>query len=357
MKGYAIALAERGHEVVIATTDRDGSSRLGPVDMIQDSRIPVVWERVHFPKFWAASIPLAHSLSQLIRDADIVHIHSLYLFPTLAASRIAYARNVPYVIRPHGSLTEYHLRRRYWKKAIYHRLAENVTLERAAAVHATSRQEAESLERLPFKFKAIRVVPIGVKIPTHFDRARRSANRCLTIGFLGRLAHKKRPWLLIETLAETPELRALVAGPDDEHTVRGLRSLSRGLGVSERVEFLGFVDGQEKEDFFRRIDVLVLPSMEENFGIAVPEALARGRPVLLTEGVAVASEVASAGAGWIVSPTPSALSQQLTSLRGDEALLERAGRAARKLAVESFSWNASGAALESLYETVLRSPK
>lgn len=350
VKGYASALADLGHEVVIATTDRDGRGRFDPSSVNSDSRVEVEWRRVHLPKAWAASAPLARYLYESIPAVDVVHIHSLYLFPTLAASRIARSKGVPYIIRPHGSLNEYHLHRRYWKKAAYLRLIEKTTLERAAAVHATSTQEVDNLRPLPYSLTTT-VVPVGVEIPDEYDAVVRG--NVLTAGFLGRLAGKKRPWLLVEALAEAPGVRAVVAGPDDEVTARELRRMARSLGVSNRIEFVGLVRGQAKEDFFREIDVLVLPSMDESFGIAVPEALARGRPTLLSAEVAVANNVLAAHAGWVVAPTAPALARQLSNLQSEPALVEKASARARKLAIDSFSWDVAGRQLERLYASVL----
>jgi glycosyltransferase involved in cell wall biosynthesis len=93
----------------------------------------------------------------------------------------------------------------------------------------------------------------------------------------------------------------------------------------------------------------VLPSSHENFGIAAAEALARGLPVLLTEGVAIARDVAAAGAGLVVPATADRLAEALARLAGDAAWTAAASPAAAALARREYSWPRTAERLGELY--------
>ncbi len=147
------ALAQCGHEVDLVTTALDG--RGGWHAGIRDSEVMhvpvdrplerdgyrITYCRPAWPGFWARSHSMIGFLRELIPRADAVHIHSLYLFPTLLASRLARLAGVPYVVRPHGTLDPYHRRRHRLRKFLYTTLFDRRTLRDAAAIHFTSEEE------------------------------------------------------------------------------------------------------------------------------------------------------------------------------------------------------------------------
>ena len=96
---------------------------------------------------WQAAPDLGKRLEKLIPAADIVEIHSLYLYHTWKASRLAAQHGVPYIVRPHGSLNIRDRRHHLIRKKIYELLIENKTLQFAAGLHCTSVGETMQLPR------------------------------------------------------------------------------------------------------------------------------------------------------------------------------------------------------------------
>src|SRR5437764_15309057 len=109
-----------------------------------------------------------------------------------------------------------------------------------------------------------------------------------------------------------PEARLVIAGNDEE-------SYTVTLPRAENVRFAGAVSGDAKEALLRDAAALVLPSISENFGNVVLEAMAASTPVVVTPEVGLARDVEAAGAGVVTSNEPAALAQALRALLADRA--------------------------------------
>ena len=358
----ARVLTARGHHVEILTTDVDGRQRL-QVPMARQ----VEWRgaattffRVHWPRPYAASTGLAAALRRRVREFDVVHVHSLYLFHTQAAGHYCRRLSTPYILRPHGVLDPYHRARHRWRKAVYTTLLERRSIAGAAGLHFTSTMEREHAEPLRLGVPGF-VVPLGVDAG-ELQRPRaaeqlfqwhpRLAGRVL-VTYVGRLARKKRLDLLVDAFAMVarahPDAHLVIAGPDDEREGSRLRAQLAQLGLSGRASLPGLVNRELKAALLQHSSVFVLPSEDENLGVSVVEAMAVGLPVVVTEGVAIHREIAGAGAGLIVPPAGPALSEALFRLLEDRAASTATGRNGRALAESVFDWNAIAPQLERMY--------
>jgi glycosyltransferase involved in cell wall biosynthesis len=250
--------------------------------------------------------------------------------------------------------------RRPWLKGLSMRLLEGPALRRAAAVHFTSQEEAAQARKLGIPFREA-IIPLAVEAalpasardPSVFAQLRGSP--CVL--FLSRLDAKKNIEGLLAAVAllkdEMPKLRLLIAGDGAPEYVRGLKARCVEMQISELVIWAGHVEGSMKSAAFAAADVFVLPSYSENFGIAAAEALAAGLPCVLGEGVAIAKEVAEAGAGLSVSTDPQSIADGLRRIMDDKNALERMGTNATRLAQERFSMQAMGTRLAQLYTDIL----
>jgi glycosyltransferase involved in cell wall biosynthesis len=135
--------------------------------------------------------------------------------------------------------------------------------------------------------------------------------------FLGRIHEKKGCDLLIETFAKVsmnePTLRLVMAGPGRPALVDHLKVLAKNRGISDRVIWPGMLQGEMKWGAFYSAEAFVLPSHQENFGIAVAEALGCGLPVLISEKVNIWREILLDNAGLADKDTQS----------GTDALIRR----------------------------------
>jgi glycosyltransferase involved in cell wall biosynthesis len=180
----------------------------------------------------------------------------------------------------------------------------------------------------------------------------------LRLLFLSRLHPKKGLPLVLEALAlararSDVQLSLTVAGGGDGAYVGELRALAARLGVADLVYWTGHVEGAAKSALLAGADLFVLPSAQENFGIAVAEAMAAGLPVLVSHEVALSAEVREAGAGAVVPREPAAIADAILHSARDLGARVHAGDAAVRLVRERFSWERCADGLEALYASVV----
>jgi glycosyltransferase involved in cell wall biosynthesis len=356
VRALARGLARRGVDVTVATTNAAGANALDvPLDepVIEDGVAYRYFART-VPGTWKFSWPMTRWLWAQAHAYDVVHVHALFSYATIPGCRAAAHVPVPYVLRPLGTLSEWSLRRRQWKKRPYYALFERSHLAMASAIHVTSDAEAEDVARLGYADRT-RVIPLGVDVDEQAVARPRSAggDRPLRLLFLSRLHEKKNvPLLLRAVAAARPTLRGIeltVAGDGDPAYRAKLDALARELGLSECVRFVGHVDGDAQRSAFADADCFILPSAHENFGLAVAEALGAGLPAIVTPGVALAPNVAGAGAGLVCQPNEGAVASAIAWAADHPGALIEMGERARWLARRELSWDTSCARLERLY--------
>ncbi|MEZ5855411.1 MAG: glycosyltransferase [Hyphomicrobiaceae bacterium] len=358
------ALVARGHEVHVYTTNVDGEG-VSQVPL----GIPVNRDGVHvwyFPTSLGRrlyrSAAMHAALAKTVSDFSVVHAHSVFLWPTLAASAAARRANVPFVVAPRGMLVADLIQRKSrLPKSLWIALFERRTLAKAAAVHVTSRLEADDLAKLGFRPRRVAIIPNGIALPdpagempdccetTRSDPRPVATSQAPTLLTLGRINWKKGLDKVIEAMPEIPMARLIIAGNDEEGYLASLKALVARNGLTDRVSFPGPVYGAEKWKLSAAADVFVMASRSENFGIAALEAMASGVPVIVAPGVGLAETVAQGEAGLVVEALPSAIASAARRLLDDPALRERMGRAGRRMAQQKFSWSAIAEATEKLY--------
>jgi len=278
--GLAKALVARGHRVDVFTTNVDGDRALDvatgtPVTV---DGVCVTYFPSPFPRlYWSPAMRAA--LSNSIGSYELLHVHSVYLWPGVAACAAARSAGIPYVISPRGMLVPELIRRKNrWMKTAWLRLMERRGFAQATAIHFTSRLEWEDAKRVGLPLPSPFVVPNGIDVETRPDVPRDER----TLLFLGRVSWKKGLEVVIEALPRLDGVRFVVVGNDEEGLTPRLRALAERLGVGDRVEFAGPVYGLAKREILARATLFVLLSRSENFGNAVLEALAMETPVVLS---------------------------------------------------------------------------
>ncbi len=357
--GLSKALAARGHQVTVFTTDVDTKGAVPVGQAVALDGVEVWYFPVTSPRRSYRSPRMGAALKQRIAEFDMVHLHSVFLWPTSVAAREAEDAGVPYLVAPRGMLVGDLLRRRgHWRKALWIRFVERRTLARAAGLHVTSDLEAEEARRLGLSLPRVFIVPNGIddpEPPSSTDALSAPVRSLLAGGpfllYLGRLSWKKGLDRLIPAMARVPETTLAVAGNDEEGIRPSLEALAREAGVAGRVVFLGPVDGADKAALLHRCIALVLPSYSENFGNSVLEAMAAGRPVVVTPEVGLAGVVRDERAGIVVDGDPALLGDALRALLTDpdrEAMGKRGAAAARNC----FGWAAVAAQMEEVYRVL-----
>lgn len=351
--GLCKALAARGHEVTVFTTDVDTDGAVPVSRAVRLDGVEVWYFPVSAPRRLYRSPAMGAALAERMRGFDLVHLHSVFLWPTSAAARAAERAGVPYLLAPRGMLVAGLLRRRgRWRKALWLRLVERRTIARAAGLHATSDLEAEEARRLGLPLPPVHVVANGIEIEPAPDGAAPAIPEPFLL-FLGRVSWKKGLDRLIPALSHIPGIPLAIAGNDEEGCQPKLERLAQEAGVAGRVRFLGEVHGEDKAALLHRAAALVLPSYSENFGNSALEAMAAGRPVVVTPEVGLAEVVRETGAGLVVDGDPAILGPALRDLLGDPHRMDEMGRRGAEEARQRFGWEAVAERMEAVYREVV----
>lgn len=364
------ALRECGIESEIVTTDDDGAGQR--MTGVQTGR-PILYRDVvthFFPRqteFYSASWPMLGWLRRNAAHYDIAHIHALFNFAPGAAAATAAATGIPYVVRPAGVLGTWgREHRRGWLKQGSLRCIEGPLLRRAAAVQFTSETERLEAQGLPLPSRQA-VIPLAVSLATADGEVRFNDDGGLGLAgklhqvpwllFLSRLDPKKGVERLLQAFALTrrvhPAAQLVIAGSGATRYEKELRDRCSLLGLDDCVHWTGFVDGQRKRWLLSHCTAFVLPSSSENFGIAAVEAMAAGRPVVVSEGVAVSEIVARWNAGAVTGLDPAAIAVALVATLAEPAAAELRGRRGREAVATELSPAAHGSRLASLYGDIL----
>jgi glycosyltransferase involved in cell wall biosynthesis len=363
----ALSLRPLGVDATILATDLPGAAVGRDRNPIAPEAVPngaaeldVRLFRVRPPARLAFSPGLARAASDLVGDADVVHIHSLYLFPQFAGWACARWSNTPYIVTLHGALDPWLRRHGRLRKAVADVVWQHRMLARSAELHVTTgteaRQTADVAPRVP---RAI--VPYGIDWArfqrpldcVEFRQRRLGGEEGPVVLNLGRMAAKKGLDVLIRAFAALgdtgPPPRLVLAGPDDEGLRPALERLAAELGVDERVTFTGMLHGDERLEALAAADVWALPSHTENFGIAVAEAMAAGRAVVISPGVSLAPDVEAADAGVVAVAEPQAFAGALAVLLADEERRRELGERARAFA-RRYDWERVAPEWKAMYE-------
>jgi glycosyltransferase involved in cell wall biosynthesis len=348
------ALAARGHDVHVFTTNVDGP---GISDVPLNGPVAIDGVKVRYFACGAGrrlyrSPAMGRALKAEVTEFQVLHLHSVFLWPTLAAARAARKARVPYVVAPRGMLVGDLIERKSKVlKTLWIRLFEHANLASAAAIHVTSELERTELENLGIPVGRVAVIPNGIDVPEWTEPSpETTAAPVPYILSLGRINWKKGLDRLIAAMNYVPGAELLIAGNDEENYQPRLEAMVRELGLSARVRFLGPVQDARKWSLIRSASVFAMPSYSENFGIAALEAMACGCPVVVTPEVGLASAIDRAGAGIAVSGEPEKLGAALAALISDPIRRARMGTAGAKLAAEEFSWPRIAEQTERLYQ-------
>ena len=323
---------------------------------------------------WCYSRRLLPWLTKNLHNYDAVIVHGLWLYHTYAIRKaIRETRNnlpkkqnaksnFKVFIMPHGMLDPYFQKApgrklKALRNLVYWKLLENKSINEADALFFTCEEEL-SLARQSFQpFAPLKeiVVGLGVEEPPFFEPAMTKAfiNKCPNLNghrymlFLSRIHEKKGVDLLIKAYStilaqrgtacdEIPKL--VIAGPglDDEYGERIAKMVNDDNVLKDFIFFPGMLTGDAKWGAFYGCQVFVLPSHQENFGIAIVESLACGKPVLISNKVNIWKEVITGGAGIVAEDseqgTLDLLERWLKKSTGDkQAMGEHAQKTYKKM--------------------------
>jgi glycosyltransferase involved in cell wall biosynthesis len=249
---------------------------------------------------------------------DVVVINGIWAYNCFGVWRALRGTGTPYFVYTHGMLDPWFKFRypfKHLKKSLFWPWAVFPVLRDAQAVLFTCDQE-RVLARESFWLYDCNEIVVSYGTPGVPDTTRDYAEIFLQARpelrpfrrfvFLGRVTPKKGPDIVLRALARLQQegswdartMRLVMAGPADGHYAAKLQKLARSLGVEESVVWTGMLLGEQKWGALQSAETFLLPSHQENFGIAVAEALSVGVPVLISKSVNIWDEIVADGAGF-----------------------------------------------------------
>jgi len=343
-------LVKYGTDVTIFTTNADIKKKLDvPINKeVNLDGIKIFYFSIDFFHRYKFSFDLIDAIKKKIKDFDIIHIHSLFQFPTLISSYYARKFNKPYIIRPLGQLDPFLLRRHRLRKLFDLYILERKNIEYANYLHFTTEEEEKLARKSGLKFSSF-VLPLGIDLENfknlpdwgEFRKKYPETKDKRIILFLGRISFKKGLDILIEAFYQLCKIREdihlVIAGPDDEGYGAKIKTLVKKRNILDKVTFTGMLLGKDKLSAFRDSDIFVLPSYSENFGLAVIEAMVCGLPVVISNKVNLYPYIQNREAGVVVEPEVFSLYNGLKKILDDSALSLKLKENARMLIWEKFS--------------------
>jgi poly(glycerol-phosphate) alpha-glucosyltransferase len=313
------------------------------------------------PARFRFSPQLLRRLSKIPHNgSSVVHLHGMWTYVSYAAGTLSKRRQCPLVLSPHGSLEPYALEISPRKKSLVSKLYERKNLIEASCACALSEQEKESIRSYGYGGR-IEIIRNGVgdvkacspeemagfksrhAVPTH--------SRILL--FLSRIARKKNLPMLLEAFAanlqKRPDWILIVAGADEGGHLREVQSLIRSLRIEASVRLVGALFGKDKACAFTAASIFVLPSHSEGLPVAVLEAMAHGKPVIVTDKWSLPVKT-SARFEWRVPAEKEAFEKALLEGMSSpaETLLEM-GACAKSIVDQHFSWDTVAQQARALY--------
>ena len=265
------------------------------------------------------TIRLEHWLHAHAHEYDAVIVNGLWQYIGFATWRTLAVGKTPYFVFTHGMLDPWFKHTyplKHLKKWLYWPWAEYRVLRDARRVIFTCEEE-RLLARESFGLYKVKeaVTCYGTSSPpTNADALRErfyaaypNLRGCRLLLFLSRIHEKKGCDLLLDAFAQIaamdPRLHLIIAGPDQQGWVPKLQAQATCLSIAERITWPGMMQGDVKWGAFYAAEVFCLPSHQENFGIVVAEALACGKPVLISNKVNIWREIEEDEAGFVDSDT------------------------------------------------------
>lgn len=310
------------------------------------------------------SFGYAPDMANKLREAqiDLLHVHGLWMYPSLASLRWAQKWKKPYIITTHGMLDSWAVRRSRWRKYIAAKLYERHHLNQASCLHALCGSELRSIRTYGLQ-NPVCVLPFGVDIPEPSSIVRDGGKQERTILFLGRLHPKKNLVRLLQAWQKVHRAKSgresgwvlTIAGWDQGGHERNLRILSGELGLEATVRFVGPKFGADKAALLSEADAFVLPSVSEGLPISVLEAWSYGLPVLMTPECNIPEGFQTEAAISMKADVESITHglTELLAMSEDERICM--GIRGRQLVQKSFSWTAYTTQMHAVYLWLLGS--
>lgn len=280
-------------------------------------------------------------------DPDIIHVHYI------STNILWYCGVKNLFVSPWGSdiIDDYSVET---KRTFYNRFV----FRQAQVITATSPFLADVTRR--YTDKEVHVVPFGVDCQVFHPTERINMTSAVTLGFVKYLRVKYGPEYLIRAMEmivrQYPQTRLLMAGSGELRSQ--LQELTRQLNLTPNISFLGAVEHRQVPELLKNVDIFVMPSIREEFGVVAVEAQAMEIPVVATKVGGIPEVVLDGETGILIEPGNSEqLAQAILTLIENPALRRQMGEQGRKHVLANYRWEDNAALMERLYHRFVHSSR
>jgi glycosyltransferase involved in cell wall biosynthesis len=365
--GLAPALAKEGIKVTVLTTNSNGDRGQKSLDVplnypIQQDGYEIIYFRCYPFRRYKFSLDLCKWLNRHASTYDLAHIHALFSPVSSISAAICRQHQLPYILRPLGTLDPADLQKKKYLKQVYAAMLERRNLAGAAAIHFTSTQEAKVSAKFGVSTQDL-VIPLGVnRCEDQGKNIRRELDispHVPVILFMSRIDPKKGLDLLIPALEQLLNaglsFHFVLAGssPQDANYEAKIRLQIENSILRSHTTTTGFVTGEMKANLLQLADIFVLPSYYENFGIAVAEAMVAAIPVIISDQVHICQQVRDSESGWVGTTNVTSLVELITEALQNPQERQRRGLKAQEYALTHCSWDAIARQLISAYKDII----
>ena len=302
-----------------------------------------------------------------IKLFDLVLIHSIYRFSSTIAAFYARKNNIPYILRPHGTLTPFLVNnRRSFIKKLYINIFEKKSFKNAAAVQFSSKLEMHEAAKYIKEIKKSIIISEGINVDDYvnvpntgsFETKFPQVKGKFRLLFLGRFHPKKGLDLLLDAFQliyeRFPDMHLVLAGSGDDEYIEQIRNRIDSMSLTEYITITGRISEELKSAVLVESDAFILPSYGENFGLAVVEAMASNLPVIITNRVGISDIILQGDAGIVTSCDVPELVNAVVKLVEDLDFRTQMSGKALKLAKAEFDIEVMGNNMSTIFTDIVK---
>ena len=280
------------------------------------------------------------SLPEPFSKPDLVVFHEIYRKEYIKIAKNLLGNKVPYIIVPHGSLTEKAQNKKALKKKLANTLLFNRFIRTAAALQCLSKKELEETKFNERKFIGTNGISVPPKSKLQFN-----ANST-EIVYIGRMdPFTKGIDLLISGIAKCSEylrdanVRVNMYGPNHRTWHEDILNMISEQNVSDLVFLHNGVESKEKEQLLLNSDIFIQTSRSEGMPLGILEALSYGVPCLITTGTTLGDFLKEYDAGWVAQTEAGDIAAEMIKAIQQRKLWLKKSQGARHLVMENFDWS------------------
>lgn len=352
------------HSKVIGLNDQGWASDQDRWESVDAQAFPIVG-----PESFGYARGLYRNL--LNHPSDLGHLHTLWMYPSIAIRNWSKKTKTPYVVTPNGMLEPWALQNSAWKKRIASSLYEKSMLREASCLHVNTKKELQDCRDFGLD-TPVAIIPNGVEIPEDVSMERKRAGGRKTLLFLGRLHPKKGLINAINGWSEasaSDDWQFAIAGWDQigheaelmqaccdnslSYVKTNIKDYLERPKPDSQIVFVGQAFGEHKHELLHSADAFILPSFSEGMPMSVLEAWAHRLPVVMTPQCNLDQGFES-DAAFRVDATASSIATALDELfKSNDQTLESMGKNGRRLIETNYTWPKVAGQMKEVYHWLL----